>query len=570
MLQIASGKLFSQPPSRSNLLRGVLHTNLQMDGRDPIDTAAGRLLPTNSPSLPSTVVFEITERIEDPPVPGAVASHSIDAYIDDFACVVSFGLDVTCTPDTELARRLTNRHMGHPTAVPHWNLVRRVFDPEVWCRDEDADHLVSVVADLIGLRREDYLAAVRAIRTYTKGLRRLADDPELTYTLMVACIESLSQGFDAGQPAWEDYPEDKRTKVDKALSYADEETATRVREALLELEHLAARRRFCEFALDHVEPSFFREEASGLEGPVGRAELHGALQRAYDLRSRHIHALKQLPALSTTGFHGGETISINRETMLTLQGITRLTRHVITQFITRQPKVETEEYDYRPERAGIVTVPLAAQHWVGQVDTLTENSGRKRLEGFLSQLGARLSGHDGPLTDLQDVLGWAEQRLRNMNPLQRRPFLALYVVYNLLVLSDAPMETLTAVTQTYRQELKDQSAETMISHLLLGATPDWPVEEHQTVHDVYLHALGKRSCLRVPKNLTAGLSLALAERYRASGNHNHAKALITTAVENYPGHQPLRHLEQSFDPDQAIHPFQVLRICTTAKATDPA
>ena len=570
MLQIASGKFFSQPPTRSNPLRGVLHTNLQMGNRDPIDTAAGRLSPTSSTSLPSAVVYEITELIEDPPVPGAVASHLVEAYIGDFASVVSFVLDVTCTPDAELARRLTSGHMGHPGAVPHWKLIRRVFDTEVWCKDEDAAHLVKVVAELIGLCRKPYLAAIRAIRTYAKGLHRLADDPELTYTLMVACIESLSEGFNAGQPAWGDYPEDERRKVDIALGDADERTATRVREALLEIEHLAVRRRFCDFALDHVEPSFFREEALGLEGPVGRAELAGALQRAYELRSRHIHELKELPVLFTTGFHHGETITINRETMLTLQGITRLTRHVITQFIARQPKAVTEEYNYRPERWGIVTVPLAAHHWVGRVDNLKVRSGRKRLEGFLSQVGARVTGQsDTPFTDMRDVLRWAERRWQNMSEVQRRPFLALYVVYNRLFLSDAPMAGLTNATQTYQRELRDQSAETMILHLLLGTVPDWPIREHQAVHDAYLRAQGKRNCLKVPKNLTAGLSLALAERYRLAGDPDRAKTSITTAVDNYPGHPPLYQLEQSFDPDQPIHPLQILRIDTTDIGTNP-
>ena len=570
MLQIASGKFFSRQPVQRNLLRGVLHTNLQMGNRAPIDTAAGRLLPTSSLSLPSAVVYEITELIEDPPVPGAVASHLVDAYIGDFACVVSFVLDVTCTPDAELARRLTSGHTSHPGAFPHWKLVRRVFDKEVWCRDEDAAHLVRVIADLIGLRRKHYLAAIRAIRTYAKGLRRLADDPELTYTLMVACIESLSERFNTGQPAWEDYPEDKRGKVDDALREAGQRTATRVRKALLEIEHLAVRRRFCDFALDHIAPSFFREEALGLAGPVGRAELSGALQRAYDLRSRHIHALKELPALFTTGFHRGETITINRETMLTLQGITRLTRHVITQFIAREPKTGTEVYNYKSERSGIVTVTLAPQYWVGRVDNLTVKSGRNRFEGFLSQVGARVTGQpDTPLTDLGDVLRWAERQWQNMSLVQRRPFLALYVVYNRLFLSNAPMEALTTVTQTHQRELRDQSAETMMSHLLLGTVPEWPIEEHQAVHDAYLRAQGKRSCLRVPKNLTAGLSLALADRYRVAGDPDRAKTLITTAVENYPDHPPLCQLERSFDPDQPIHPLQILRIDTTDMGTNP-
>lgn len=158
MLQIASGKFLSQPPAQSNHLRGVLHTYLPMATSDPIATAAGRLLPTSSPSPPSAVVYEFTESIEDPPAPGAVASHLVDPYIDDFASVVSFVLDVTCTPDAELAHELTSGPMGHPGAVPHQRLIRRVFDAEVWCQDEDAAHLVRVVADLIGLRRKRYLA----------------------------------------------------------------------------------------------------------------------------------------------------------------------------------------------------------------------------------------------------------------------------------------------------------------------------------------------------------------------------------------------------------------------------
>ena len=557
MLQIASGRFFSQQPAQSNQLRGVLHTNLQMGNRDPIDTAAGRLLPTNSLSSPSTVVYEITELIEDPPSPGAPGSHQIDPYIDDFASVVSFAVDVTCTPDAELARRLTGGPMGLPGAVPHWKLVRRVFDAEVWCQDEDAAHLVRVVADLIGLRRKTYKAVMRAIRTYAKGLRRLADDPEVTYTLMVASIEALSQECNVGQPAWEDYPEHKRGRIEKALRDADDGTATRVREALLEIEQPAARRHFCDFALNHVAPSFFREEASELDGPVGRAELFGALQRAYDLRSRHIHALKELPPLFTVGFHSGETISIKRRTMLTLQGITRLTRHVITQFIAQQPKVKTEVYDYRSERSGIVTVQLAAEYWVGRVDNLTVTSGKRRLEGFLLQVGSYLAGRsDVPVTDLRDVLKWAEKRLQNMNAVQRRPFLALYVVYNQLFLSDTPMEALTNVTQRHRQELGEPSAETMILHLLLGTVPDWQIEDHHTAHDAYLRNQGKRGCLKMPKNLVAGLSLALAERYRLAGKPDRAKALISAAVENCPAHSPLQQLEEDFDPTKPINPLR--------------
>ena len=276
MLQIASGKLFTNAPAQSNELRGVLYTNLQLFGREPIETAAGRLLPTDSLNNINAVVFEMTERIEDPPTAGALVSHGVDPYASDFAAVVSFVLNITCTTNAALSRQLMGG-LSPLTGVRPDSLVNRTFDSLVWCQDEDVDQLIAFVADLIGLRRKHYLAAMRAIRNYVNGLHRIGDDPELTYTMMVASIESLVQEFKGEVPQWGDYAEDKRRRIDDALREADKQTAERVREALLEIEHVAMTRRFCDFALDHIQPSYFREAAAGLTHPIGR---RGSKRRA--------------------------------------------------------------------------------------------------------------------------------------------------------------------------------------------------------------------------------------------------------------------------------------------------
>ena len=369
MLQIASGKLFARAPAQSNQLRGVLYTNLQFFGRDPIETVSGRLLPTSSLHDTKDVVYEMTEFIEDSPAPGVMSSHGIDPYLNDFAAIVSFALNVTCTPDSALTRQLAGSR-GLLTRVEPRRLVSRMFDEQVWCPDEDVVQLVRFTEDLIGLRRKSYLAAMRAIRNYVKGLHRITDDPELTYTMLVASIESLVQDFHGDFPQWEDYAEDKRRRIDYALEEADDQTSERVRKAILEIEHVAMTRRFCEFALGQLQASYFREEAVGQINPIGRADLRGALRQAYNLRSKHIHNLKELPKLLTVGFHLGETFNVDGVTMLTFQGLTRLVRHVITEFVKQQPKVESEIYDYGRERAGIVQVPLAPQYWIGRTEGL--------------------------------------------------------------------------------------------------------------------------------------------------------------------------------------------------------
>ena len=72
------------------------------------------------------------------------------------------------------------------------------------------------------------------------------------------------------------------------------------------------------------------------------------------VRDIFITQLKELPELLIAGFHHGETFIVDRVTMLTIQGMTCLARHVMNEFIKCQPKMATEVYDYRRERAGIV------------------------------------------------------------------------------------------------------------------------------------------------------------------------------------------------------------------------
>ena len=552
MLQIASGKLFRSGPGQRNQLRGVVYTNLLLHGR-AIETEAGRLLPTDSFQDTKALVYEFTELIEQAPREGVVVSHGVDPYLKDFAAIVSFTLNVTCTPAHDLTSRLISAQAGPTSSVSPQKLVRGVFDNQVFCRDKDADGLVALVRDLIGLRRKSYLKAIRAIRTYVTGLHRLADDLELAYTLLVASVESLTQGFGGHSPKWADYNEPKRQAMDKVLVNADDEMANAVRNFLLKFEPVPLARHFRDFTLKHLKPSYFREEAAGLDNPVGRAELPGALAEAYGLRSRYVHNLSELPRLLTLGVDYRETTRIDHVTLLTFQGIARLARHVITEFIAREPKVKTEEYDYSEERAGIVQVPLAPKYWVGQVESLHATSGRKRLEGFLSQLTVYLLQEpNAELTDLRNVLAKVEELLPKMKKQQRLPFIALYYIFNGVVPHDHQSHNLSKIQKRYGLEIKGPSVEALLVHLVLGDRPNWTLEEHQKVHDNHFRNRDKKSGVKISRTLEAGLSLELAERYRIADDMNHASELVSSAVENHPGNVTLFELEQTFKPETAL------------------
>lgn len=166
--------------------------------------------------------------------PGQVISVGPDTFIQDFSALVSFRLNVTCTPDRDLAQRLivAQRPPLGISAIPR-EYVSRMFDASIPYRDEDVDDLRSFITDLIGLDRKSYSGVMRAIRRYVTSMYRLADDLDHAYTLLVVSIESLAQEFDKFVPIWDDYPQQKRKRVDDALVGVTEDVCDRVRQAIL-------------------------------------------------------------------------------------------------------------------------------------------------------------------------------------------------------------------------------------------------------------------------------------------------------------------------------------------------
>jgi hypothetical protein len=552
MLQINSGKLYQTGVGRTNALRGVLYTNLVLAGLDdaPIETLAGTLLQTELLGDPGTLVYQLTERLEDGRMaPGVLVSHGVKPYLNDFSYVVSFALNVTCTIDHDLTARLLGNRRSAQMFTPPSKLIKRVFDKEIWCRPEDSAFLKQFVQNLIGLRRVSFLAAMKAIRTYVTALHRVADDLELAYTLLVVAIESLAQGFGEFTGTWADFEESKRHKIDAALASGDAATADRVRAALVEIEHLALARRFREFALAHIEPSYYREP--GRVGVLGPLDTRDALREAYSLRSGYVHALEQLPDMLSIERSFSESLRVDHRTLFTLEGLSRLARHIILEFVKRQPKVETEVYDYTRERFGIVQAEFAPEYWIGRPETLQPERGRKHLEAFLEQFAGHLVAGT-PITTLKDVLPRIEQLLPDATKKQRCPLIVLYCLYNNIVPEADRANDYRNIVRRYHDELAEPTVEGLALHLLLDKTPAWPVTTHGEVYERYFDQRNRWNGFRMPSLFEAGSGLALAERLRSDGEASAARAVLKTAAENAAGQMSLVEFENSFDPAVAI------------------
>lgn len=575
MLQIATGKLFTRATDRENSLRGVLFTNLNL-GQWPEQVLEGplfgRLVQTSElTTSPKTLVYEFTERIEVPQSGRAfLISHCAEPYLQDMATVVSFALNCTCSPDVDLVRRLTSGQRGVATRESPNNLVRRIFDKEVFLQPSEADEFVRFVNHLLGLHRKVYLCVMRAIRTYVTALHRVADDLELAYTLMVAAGESLAQEFDGHIPDWESVAEVKRCAIDQALDGAPDEVAQRVREAILRLEHTALARRFQAFVTENVAPEYFRAQFEGISHPVGRSDLPEVLTMAYQVRSKYMHQLSQLPDMVTLGDHRFETIIDGRCRMLTLQGLSKLIRHVITTFVQRQPTVEKEAHDYLLEMPGVAQVQLAPSLLIAHAHSDISGAGRDTFEGFLEELATVLMRQpDAAITNISEVLTKFVAQAPNIEKNKRRPYLALLVMFNAIA-GEMRIPRTAKVEALIQRDLGALCSEALVALAFFGEVPEWSLEDHYRQLRTYRCQRRNKSGIRFPRVFEAAVALELAERYRSAGQFKRCKEVVGEAADDYPEHTELRKLVEVVAEDTALRWREILLPKQEAHESEPS
>jgi len=397
--------------------------------------------------------------------------------------------------------------------------VPRMFDRVVNGQPADSDTLRRFVADLMALERKSYEAAMRAIRRYVIGAHRISDDVNLAYALFVMSMESLAQEFDGFEPAWDDYDQTKRQPIDDALAETPEAVAGRVRAAVLANEHVAIARRFREFVLAQLRPSFFREEAHQAVGPVSRPDLSLALRQAYAIRSKYVHHLRDMPRLvvGIDGFH--ETMTVDGLPTLTFAGLARVARHVIHAFVSRQPKTETEEFDWRKDLPGMLTMQAAPEYWIANPQGFDATTAQRYLAAFIGQAVGRLLSPAARITDIRPVLAKVEELVPGLaRPAQRLPMLALYFIFNAFAPENARSAHFPKLIDTYKSDFDTPSIVSLAAHLITGQNPDWPLTVMEELHERYFRERHHANTLKLGRVLEAAFTLRLAEQNRAAGN----------------------------------------------------
>lgn len=495
------------------------------------------------------MLYELTERFEESSEGRTfLISHTLNAYAPDFSVITSFGFNGLCATDSDTIVRLTEGGPRIGVRNPVRKLVPRIFEREIYCQPKETQQFIDFVEQLMALEQRHYAAAMRAMKTYMSAIVRLADDCELAYTLLVASLESLAQQFDGHRAAWDDYDSSKRARIDKALKNAAGDVAHNVRTAILENEHVALARRFKEFTLAHVDADYFRPDLQIVKRPIGRSQLEAALKHAYSLRSKHVHTLQELPRKLKRQMFPSDYETIDGVPLLTFEGLTRLVRDVIVNFVRRGPKVESETLSPTFMRYGMDYARMSAKYWIGNSEGLQPTHGRHRLEGFLEQYAGVLSqDQDQGITDLSELLREVEKLLqKKMNKELRRPFIALYILFVSLRRETMYSSDTAKFVKTYGKYLEAPSIEGWLVYMLLDQAPSWKLTQYAELFYEYMRTRNTANGQKMPDVLVISMGLQLVELHRSTRQAGLVQKVIADLTDQFPGNERLRKFENEY------------------------
>lgn len=527
-------------PLYSTVQRDVLYTNRHFLQRDPVELPVGELAPSTMSRPVSSITVSVMEHLEAKELDGSDAmliATSGDELIDQLADVLSFGLNSIFSRDGELVRRLvpdsledSSRRRGAA------RLFQDTFDPHRFVPDAELDEFRHFMSQLLALQRSHFEAAMRAIKRIVRAMQLAVDDPTVAYVDLVAALESLSGGTDAPAPTWERFDDRKRRLIDDALKGADAELAERVRQAVMEAERAGAKARYVAFVMSNISPDYFRTEATGAPLPVRGADLERAVKLAYDVRSGNVHSLEELPPEAWVLGESAETVSPpDMETMLSLQGLGRLARHVVRNYVDRAPVGVDETFNWRANLPGQLRLLPAPQYWVWNAAGFDRARAGQYFSGFVTLLPA-----DPGVPDMRAVL----ERIEELAPgtadgLAKTFMVGIYALWHRLLPPDVHRPHPERLLAKHGRVLHRVDVPSFVVGFLSNEMPEWTDDEWLALATERRAERAERSHLELPAGMDAALQVTAAEALMKAGRTGEAQKLAAFAVDELPGNEML-------------------------------
>ncbi|TXP04048.1 hypothetical protein FV256_26700, partial [Escherichia coli] len=159
---------------------------------------------------------------------------------------------------------------------------------------DDVSGFSAFIKDVVNLNRSAFKSLMAALKIISDSKESLSTNFDLTYSMLVYALESLSQRNDNYKSDWDDYDQKTRGELESVCEHMPGEDVCKIKSILIEGKQFRLQKRFKDFILKNLEENYFNETE---RYPIRYSFLSRALDNLYKIRSSFVHELKPLDAM---------------------------------------------------------------------------------------------------------------------------------------------------------------------------------------------------------------------------------------------------------------------------------
>lgn len=233
--------------------------------------------------------------------------------------------------------------------------------------------------------------------------------------------------------------------------------------------------------------------------------------------------------------------------MLSLEGLNRLARHVIGNYVARAPTDLDTSFDYRDRLPGVLRMQLAVQYWLGNPAGISQSTAAVVLEGLVEVLVDVLAGRDGAaLPDMRGALARIEAVVPGRDQQAgTAELVAVYLLWHAVMAPEYHRPSAAAFLDRYERLLEAPTMTAFVLRALEAEPKPWPADDLAALAAQRLDQRRRGKAQPLPVVFDAALHLTAATALAAAGRQEEALEAAARAVEEMPGDARLMDYEQT-------------------------
>lgn len=426
MFQISAGVFFEESEIEKHEGTFVFYSNVDVFFPIENETPSFKVKKVSHDGVNCYVVdyillTEKPERIEA----GTVIRAGDQDYIQQFILLWEFYFDCVARLEKESVKKICaqanfNKHYSKIAfeVAPYLVEINRNIS------NEAIGGFKGFVNDVVSIERTAFKSVIAALKIISDSKESLSTNFDLTYSMLVYALESLSQRNDKYHSCWDDY--DQKTKADLELVFENisPEDVEVIKNTLVRDKQFKLQKRFKHFILENIEDDYFYEKG---KSPIRNSFINRGLDNLYKIRSSFVHELKPLDAMLSQAHKPiGDCLIIFGEPYFSYSGLLRLLNHVIRSFCRKNRSDKKESINWVMETSGVMVMEVSAIHWLWNPDSFKAEYVAKWYGEYLNMLNLV------SVTNLQSIMRKIETVYDQSKREYKNGLLSFYYLYNLI------------------------------------------------------------------------------------------------------------------------------------------